>query len=70
MVTMDKTVLDCERGEQHVPIGHSFWLGTTPMGEQVLPKTVLRKVAMPQPISSKGRFGQNFERGLGEHELK
>jgi hypothetical protein len=41
------------------------------MGEWVSPKTILPKVVAPQPISSKGRFKRNFERGPGrKHKFK
>jgi hypothetical protein len=56
--------------ERHIPAWHSFGGGTTPMGERISPKAILRKVA-GQPISSQGRFGRGFGGSLGhEHEVK
>jgi hypothetical protein len=44
-VTVDRTVLDRERGKRHVRIRHAFRRSTTTMGEWISPKTVLRKAA-------------------------
>jgi hypothetical protein len=44
-VTVDQTVLDREYGKWHVPIGYTFRRSTTIVGEQILPKAVLREDA-------------------------
>jgi hypothetical protein len=53
---MDRTVLDREGGQWHVPIGYPFQRSTTPVGEWVSSQAVLRKDAS-QPVHINGSVG-------------
>jgi hypothetical protein len=62
--TVDRTVLDRERGSRHVPTRHTFRGSTSTVGERISPKTVLQKVAI-QPISPHKRFGRDVRERPG-----